>query len=100
MPHVTLLAAVLSFVVLFRSNSRAGSTGVGEPEEEEPDWDLPPDLQEYTGNPADRKAQLAFRQAQTVCCFVDASVLLTHTSLSILAVCILAVIQPIAWASV
>ena len=49
-----------------RSNSRAGSTGVGEPEEDEPDWDLPPDLQEYTGNPGDRKAQLAFKQAQTV----------------------------------
>ena len=49
-----------------RCNSRAGSTGVGEPEEEEPDWDLPPDLQEYSGNPGDRKAQLAFKQAQTV----------------------------------
>lgn len=56
-----------------RSNSRAGSTGVGEPEEEEPDWDLPPDLQEYTGNPGDRKAQLAFKQAQTVCAIAVAT---------------------------
>ena len=58
---------------VLRSNSRAGSTGVGEPEEEEPDWDLPPDLQEYTGNPGDRKAQLAFKQAQTVCAIAVAS---------------------------
>ena len=36
-----------------------------EPEEEEPDWELPPELQEYSGNPGDRKAQLLFRQAQT-----------------------------------
>lgn len=53
-------------MLVLRSNSRAGSTGVGEAEEEEPDWDLPPDLQEYSGNPADRKAQMAFKQAQTV----------------------------------
>ena len=39
---------------------------MGEPEEEEPDWDLPPDLQEFTGNTGDRKAQLAFKQAQAV----------------------------------
>ena len=50
----------------YRSNSRAGSLGLAEPEEEEPDWELPPDLLEYTGNPGDRKAQLAFRQAQAV----------------------------------
>ncbi|DBA92727.1 TPA: hypothetical protein ACH3X1_002933 [Trebouxia sp. C0004] len=48
-----------------RSNSRAGSLGLGEQEEEEPDWDLPTDLQEYGGNPSDRRAQLLFRQAQT-----------------------------------
>ncbi|DBB13479.1 TPA: hypothetical protein ACH3X3_000533 [Trebouxia sp. C0006] len=48
-----------------RSNSRAGSLGLGEQEEEEPEWDLPPDLQEYSGNPSDRRAQLLFRQAQT-----------------------------------
>ena len=42
-----------------RSNSRAGSLGLGEQEEEEPDWDLPPDLQEYSGNPSDRRAQPA-----------------------------------------
>lgn len=53
-------------MLIFRSNSRAGSTGVGDPEEEEPDWDLPPDLQEFSGNPADRRAQMAFKQAQTV----------------------------------
>ena len=62
-------------VWVVRSNSRAGSTGVGEPEEEEPDWDLPPDLQEYTGNPGDRKAQLAFKQAQTVCAIAVASLI-------------------------
>lgn len=58
-----------------RCNSRAGSSGVGEPEEEEPDWDLPPDLQEFTGNPGDRKAQLAFKQAQTVSAVAAASLL-------------------------
>lgn len=58
-----------------RCNSRAGSSGVGEPEEEEPDWDLPPDLQEFTGNPGDRKAQLAFKQAQTVSAAAAASLL-------------------------
>lgn len=95
MPHRTSWVLPFSLVVLSRSNSRAGSTGFGEPEEEEPDWDLPPDLQEYTGNPGNRKAQLAFRQAQTVRRTVTASVPMTYAPLFIPAVN-----SPIAWASI
>ena len=35
-----------------------------EAEEEEPEWELPEELREYLGDPADRKAMLSFRQAQ------------------------------------
>lgn len=36
-----------------------------EDDEQEPSWELPDELAEYTGNPTDRKALNAFRQAQT-----------------------------------
>lgn len=34
--------------------------------EEEPSWELTEDLSEYRGDPGDRKAQLLFKQLQTV----------------------------------
>ena len=34
-------------------------------EEEEPSWELPPEMREYLGDPSDRKGQLLWRQRQT-----------------------------------
>ena len=33
-------------------------------EEEEPSWELPPDLKDYLGDPSDRKGMLTWRQRQ------------------------------------
>ena len=43
--------------------------------EEEPSWELTEDLTDFRGDPGDRKAQLLFKQLQTVCsCQLRASV--------------------------
>ena len=46
-----------------RSGSEAGADESGG-DAVEPQWELPEDLQEYRGDPGDRKALLAFRQEQ------------------------------------
>ncbi len=46
-----------------RSGSEAGADESGG-DAGEPQWELPEDLQEYRGDPGDRKALLAFRQEQ------------------------------------
>ncbi len=33
-------------------------------EEEEPSWELPPELREFSGDPGDRRAAMAFTRAQ------------------------------------
>ena len=44
----------------------AADSEAGYDSEEEPSWELPDELQEYDGDPADRKTIVAFRQAQQV----------------------------------
>ena len=46
--------------------SRPAREGADTPddEEEEPSWDLPAELQEFQGDPTDRKGMLTFRQTQ------------------------------------
>ncbi|KAK9817866.1 hypothetical protein WJX72_003391 [[Myrmecia] bisecta] len=44
--------------------SRAGSEAGDDMEEDEPSWELPEELREFSGSPSDRKGMLAFRQAQ------------------------------------
>jgi hypothetical protein len=49
------------------SRTRSGSEAPAEDsgvDEAEPDFELPEELHEYTGDPTDRKALLIFRQAQ------------------------------------
>ena len=45
-------------------------------EEEEPSWELPPELREFTGDPGDRRAAMAFTRAQNAArkaCFHEVS---------------------------
>jgi hypothetical protein len=47
-----------------RADAATPAPAEEEAEEEEPEWELPEELREYAGDPADRKAMLSFRQAQ------------------------------------
>ena len=51
---------------LCRVADGAADSEAGYDSEEEPSWELPDELQEYDGDPADRKTMVAFRQAQQV----------------------------------
>ncbi len=50
--------------------SRQASLNLDSDDEEMmPSFELPSDLQEYQGDPQDRKGMLGFRQIQQACCF-------------------------------